>query len=270
MERRSRTAERPQSTEKVEWIMLMEEALNMEGSAGRSYNRFYEYSFLNQVLLASQGVREPVATYRRWQELGRQVRKGSKAKAILRPLPFKVKNELGEEETRVKGFKMVNCLFPVSDTDGEPLTDVEPKLWSKERALGALAIREVAFAGLDGNVAGYSVGRDFAVSPVASYPKKTLFHELGHIVLGHTSPEQIEEYSRHRGIAEFQAESVAYLSMNELEMTDHMDAAESRHYIQTWLRDEQPDDASIRQVFSATDKILRAGRVIGDGTQEEV
>jgi hypothetical protein len=30
-----------------------------------------------------QGVREPVATYNRWQELSRQVRNGSKARAAI-------------------------------------------------------------------------------------------------------------------------------------------------------------------------------------------
>ena len=33
-----------------------------------------------------QGVAEPVATYNRWRELGRQVRKGTKAKAVLAPV----------------------------------------------------------------------------------------------------------------------------------------------------------------------------------------
>jgi serine/threonine protein kinase len=33
-----------------------------------------------------QGTREPVATYSRWIELGRQVRKGSKAKVVLAPV----------------------------------------------------------------------------------------------------------------------------------------------------------------------------------------
>jgi hypothetical protein len=37
-------------------------------------------------------------------------------------------------------------------------------------------------------------------------------------------------------------------------------ASESRAYIQGWIRDERPGDAAIRQVFGATDQILRAGR----------
>jgi hypothetical protein len=55
------------------------------GALGNSYTRFYNYSFLNQIRLMMEGIAEPVATYNRWQELGRQVRKGSKAKVVLAP-----------------------------------------------------------------------------------------------------------------------------------------------------------------------------------------
>jgi antirestriction protein ArdC len=244
----------------IEWDRLMEEALTMPGSLGNTYNRFYEYSFTNQMLLYMQGVYEPVATYKRWLEMGRQVQKGSKAKAILRPIAFKQTNSDGVEESKIKGFKMVNCLFGASETEGDPLPECEPREWSRAKALGALAIREVQFTELNGNMAGYSINRDIAINPVAKYPLKTTLHEMGHIVLGHTTSDGLEEYQTHRGTHEFQAESVAYLAMNELDATDHMDAAESRGYIQGWLRGERPNDASIRQVFTSVDHILKAGR----------
>lgn len=245
---------------KVEWPRLIEEALNMPGAMGSTYSRFYNYSYLNCLLLMSQGVREPVATYRKWAELGRQVQKGSKAKAILRPIAYKGKNDQGEDEQKIGGFKMVNCLFTVSETEGDDLPEYEPAEWGEPRALGALAIRKVQFEQLNGNIAGYSIDRDIAISPVAPYPFKTLVHEIGHVVLGHTSPEQIGEYQGHRGVKEFQAEATAYLTLTELEATDQMDAAESREYIRSWLKGERPDDASIKQVFGAVDKILKAGR----------
>jgi antirestriction protein ArdC len=80
-------------------------------------------------------------------------------------------------------------------------------------------------------------------------------------VLGHTSGEQLAEYRTHRGIKEFEAEATAYLCANELEQLDAMDASESRAYIQGWLRGERPDDQSIKRVFAATTKILKAGRI---------
>ncbi|RAN78001.1 hypothetical protein B5P43_18390 [Bacillus sp. SRB_336] len=241
----------------------------MEPGELTSYNRFYNYSLLNQLLLHSQGARGPVATYAKWQELGRQVQKGSKAKAILRPIFYKGTNDQGEEEQQVKGFKMVNCLFTASETEGDDLLEYEPPTWNKQRALGALAIVQVDFEQINGNIAGYSYDRNVAINPVARYPFKTLLHEIGHVCLGHTSEAGMEEYRRHRGLMEFQAESTAYLALNELDATDQFDAAESRGYIQTWLRNERPEDAAIKQVFTATDKILKAGRLEAkDGTDQ--
>jgi hypothetical protein len=242
----------------IQWGELLEEALTMPGGLGNTYNRFYEYSFGNQILLYLQGMREPVNTYDRWQAMGRQVMKGSKAKSILRPIFAKVETN-GVQEQKVRGFKMVKCLFGVSETEGDPLPEPTPREWSKERAIGKLGIREIPFTQLDGNLQGYSQGLDIAINPVAAYPFKTWLHEAGHIVLGHTTGEGMAEYRTHRGLMEFQAEGTAYLCANELEVTDQMDAAESRFYIQHWLQDERPDDRAIKQVFSATTAILKAG-----------
>jgi hypothetical protein len=210
----------------------------------------------------SQGVETPVATYARWQSLGRQVLKGSKAKEIVRPIIITLKDQLDDqgEPKKLMKFKPVKCLFTVSDTEGEELPPAEIPDWSLDRALDTLDIKRVPFQLLDGNTAGYSYDRNIAINPVAVHPLKTTFHELGHVVLGHTAPEAIAEYSTHRGVKEFQAESTAYLTMNELEQLTEDEACESRGYIQGWLRKERPPDVAIRQVFSATDKILKAGR----------
>lgn len=248
-----------QEPQKLNWSELLEEALTMPGGLSDTYSRFYRYSMLNQILLFQQGVREPVNTYQRWLDMGRQVQKGSKAKSILRPIFYKDTDDNGEETQKVRGFKMVRCLFGASETEGDPLPEYEPPEWSPTRALGALAINKVAFEHVDGNIQGYSRGNELAINPVAKYPLKTLIHEMGHIVIGHTVPERLAEYQEHRGIFEFEAEGTAYLAMNELRAHDQFDAAESRAYIQTWLRDAKPNEQSIRSVFTATDKILRAG-----------
>ena len=57
----------------LDWPALLHEALTAPGQVGATYNRFYPYSYTNQMYLRLQGVREPVATYRRWQAVGRQV-----------------------------------------------------------------------------------------------------------------------------------------------------------------------------------------------------
>jgi hypothetical protein len=48
--------------------------------------------------------------------------------------------------------------------------------------------------------------------------------------------------------------------MNELGMLDEHTAEVSRGYIRHWLSDEHPPDTAIQQVFTAVDRILKAGR----------
>ena len=49
--------------------------------------------------------------------------------------------------------------------------------------------------------------------------------------------------------------------MNELQQLDEETATRSRGYVQSWLEGERPPDKAIREVFSATDQILKAGRL---------
>lgn len=243
---------------KFDWHDLLAESVTMPGRFGDTYSRFYPYSYANQALLMMQWPPEPMATYKRWEAMGRQVQRGARAKSILRPIIVKREDANGDEHAFTR-FKLVKCLFGASETEGQPLPDAEPRTWNKAKALGSLAINEVPFRSLDGNTQGYSYGREFAINPVAKYPLKTTLHELGHIVLGHTTPDGLSEYRQHRGVKEFQAEGVAYLCGKELEVD--MDHDESRAYIQHWLQDEHPPVQSVKQVFAATTAILKAGWV---------
>jgi Zn-dependent peptidase ImmA (M78 family) len=95
-------------------------------------------------------------------------------------------------------------------------------------ALQTSGIRQIPFDELNGNMQGYSEGRNIAINPVAVNSDKTWFHELGHVVLGHTLAGALEEYTTHRGIFEFQAEATAYLASHELQQLDETTAIRSR------------------------------------------
>lgn len=254
----------------LDWTELLNTVLTLPGDVGSLsaiYCRFYNYSYLNQALMYMQGLREPVATYKRWLEIGRQVRKGSKARQILRPITVTRKDSDGVKSTdkadTFTRFKMVNCIFPISDTDGDDIELPELPAWSVTAAAIELGITKETFAMLDGNTQGYSHGTSYAINPVAVHPLKTAVHELAHIVLGHTARD---DYSTHRGLCEFQAESVAYIVMSEVAPLKDGDTewswspASSRAYVQQWLGDTQVTDAHIKAVFSAANKILVAGR----------
>lgn len=251
-------------TLELDWPELLNTVLTLPGDVGSLssiYCRFYNYSFLNQVLMYCQGLNEPVATYKRWAEIGRQVRKGSKARQILRPITVSRKDSDGNRSTdpadSFTRFKMVNCIFPLSDTDGDDVELPELPAWSVTAAALELKITREAFADLDGNKQGYSHGHAYAVNPVAVHPLKTAVHELAHVVLGHTTDD---EYSTHRGLCEFQAEAVAYIVMSEVGSPEQWSPSTSRAYVQQWLGETQVTDAHIKAVFSAANKILVAGR----------
>jgi N-terminal domain of anti-restriction factor ArdC len=250
----------------LDWTELMQTVLTMPGSMGQTYCRFYDYSVTNQVLMFMQGLREPVATYKRWQSVGRQVRRGSKARSIIRPITVTRRDDAGDVEATFTRFKVVNCIFPFSDTDGPDVELPELPEWNLTAAALALDIRREAYADLSGNVQGYSYGRTFAVSPCAVHPVKTSIHELAHITLGHTAHD--ERTDDHRGLREFEAEATAYVVMAEVAGLDSNSWApdESRAYVQHWLAsaDQHVSEVNIRRVFSAANKILTAGRPARD------
>jgi hypothetical protein len=261
----------------IDWRATLTEALNAPGSLGNTYAKFYCYSFLNQIRLMMQGTFEPVATYNRWKELGRQVRKGSKAKVVLAPIILSRKTTDaggdvvigtdGEPRKRqiLVGFRDSRTVFGFSDTEGDEPPPVQLSGWDTESALSVLGIDRVAFDMVNGNVQGFSFedqrGRHLALNPTAAYPAKTLFHELAHLVLGHCKAGD----ETHRGVAEFEAEATAYLVAKELELIA-WDPAESRAYIQAWLAGTEVTEVTednISRVFAAVNKILMAGRVRG-------
>lgn len=241
---------------------LLEGLLTLEGSTGETYRRFWNYSPRNIGFLALQGCPPaPVATYRKWEQLGFHVQKGEKAYSILRPIQVKVENEEKPDEPKmIRRFKVVKALFHYGQVAGEgelPLYEVPD--WSVDRAIEELDITRVPYQSYDGNTQGVSFGRNIAISPVAAYPLKTTVHEIGHVVGGHTTPENLAIYQDHRGVFEFEAEATAHLTLSEIGALDQFNPAESRAYIQSWMQNERPPEKSFTTVLNSTTKILDAG-----------
>jgi hypothetical protein len=109
---------------------------------------------------------------------------------------------------------------------------------------------------LNGNCQGNAKGRQIAINPLAQMPAKTTLHELAHIELGHTSEAVHDSEILPRSLKEVEAESVALLCLESL----GMDGAEfCRGYIQNWLAGAEIPERSAQRIFSAADKILKAG-----------
>lgn len=214
-------------------VTLLEDALKalaIEGEWERYLNvqaRFRSYSARNGLLIARQypGATQ-VAGYRTWQSLDRQVIKGSRAIKIVAPI------RQPDEGVR---FRTVS-VFDISQTTGADLP-VTPRLLLGDDPVGLFdTLIEVANAHdfivslgtLPDGVNGLCSHRErtiiISTNPPERHQAKTLAHELSHALL-HSEPGTT------RAIAEFEAESVAYLVCHAFGIES---ASYSFSYIMQW------------------------------------
>ena len=78
----------------VSWAALLDEAVRKPGFIHQAYSRFHNYSLGNQLLALFQcfarGIQPgTLATFPKWKELGRCVKKGEKALTLCMPLTCK-------------------------------------------------------------------------------------------------------------------------------------------------------------------------------------
>lgn len=246
---------------------LLADAISKPGILSSAYSAFHSYSLGNQLhALAQCTARDialgPIATYPGWKEKGRHVRKGEKAITLCMPVTCKAERinaRTGEaEEGGFTRFIFRPSWFALSQTDGaDYAAEVKAPAWDAGRALVALEIEAAPFEHMNGNCQGYAVERKIAVSPIAQFPHKTRFHELAHVVLGHTAEQAMtDSESTPRDIRETEAESVAYILCSLLGLPGQ---EESRGYIQHWLRGNAIPERSAQRIFSAADRIMKAG-----------
>ena len=211
---------------------------------------FHSYSFANQMLIAIAHanayraglVDTPspslVAGYNAWKrDHNRQVMKGQKGYPILAPVI--VKDE--EDNSKCVGFRLV-YVFDIAQTAGDDVVTLPQAKPISDSAneLHLEAIRNyITSKGYTVSTADYLDGANGVTIPSDKQVKtlstlssghtlKTLIHETAHIAL-HT--EDTFDYVAHRGIAETEAESVAYVVAKYLglDTTDY-----SVPYVSNW------------------------------------
>jgi hypothetical protein len=267
--------------ERPDWGKLFAEALTSPGKLSEAYSVFHEYSLSNRILATIQlGMRglplAPIASFNKWKEQGRHVKKGEKAISLIMLLSMKSKAkglmgegdeaDGGENKAGKRGFTIFvlkRNWFSLDQTDGAAYQpEVTIPEWDKAQALANLEITEECFAHLNGNVHGYAFPNEkrLAVNPLAAMPWKTLFHEIAHCLLHSQEAQMADGALMPKDIKEAEAESVAYLCCATLGLPGLED---SRGYIQDWLgsseRSEEFARKRVTRVFSTADKILKAG-----------
>ncbi len=247
------------------WSTLLSEAVSKPGLILQAYNAFHSYSVGNQILaivqLNARGLQPaPINTYPGWLSKGRQVKKGERALVLCQPVTFKDK---ADPEARRLGFMYKARWFALSQTEGQDLDPIKIPEWSKLDALFELDVEQIAFDLADGNVQGFAKHRQLAINPLAQLPHKTLFHELAHIILGHTEELSFADAeTTPRNLREVEAESVALLCCESLNLEG---SAYCRGYIQNWMQGEVIPDESARRIFRAADRILKGGAPVEEG-----
>ncbi len=206
---------------------------------------FRTYSLNNQLLIHRQRPDATrVAGFRKWQSLGRQVRRHEQGIAILAPLLVKGTDREGSEDrplVRLKGFRIVH-VFDIAQTEGEPepeglgpfpeITAPDPMLLVSLIAAASRAGIGVAFSNDTSlNARGWYDGAAHNITLVECYSTpsqiRTMLHELGH-----ACDDDLHDLERTRAQNELVAESAAYLVGSGkfgLKMSDS-----SAHYLTGW------------------------------------
>ena len=283
------------------WSELLHRAVAEPGLISDAYTRFHGYSLGNRFAALIQcemrGLEPgPLNSFNGWRKLGYAIQEGEKALTLCMPLKGTLHREKadspGQKSTPhedghpdveaveyIRAFVWKPSWFVLSQTvplsdNVAPLPTAAPLAWDGPKALAALDIKQVPFDLLDGNALGFARKRDIAVSPLSPYQFKTLFHELAHVVLGHTTDNFRGEGNTgldlsdgpqlSHALIEVEAESVALLLLATLDLPGQEFC---RGYIQHWMGEgdspaQDIPEKSAQRIFGAADRILCAG--VGD------
>ena len=243
----------------------------------RTMARLPQYSFGNLVLIHAQHPAPTmVAGYRRWQELGRQVKKAERGIKILVPHIYRGKrtgegtsekdHESGDEQEpgtkTLRGFG-VGTVFDVSQTDGPPVPEPPPVEMIDGASDMGMRLYGDLLDFLETN--GISVSREHT-EPANGYfqpatnhvaigyhidgdqATKTLTHETAHVVAGHTLGMNGQDI-------ETVAESAAFVVLTRYGVDS---SGYSFPYVARWARDRTTLKRNLDTVQHVSSTIIAA------------
>lgn len=259
-------------------------------------SKFHNYSFNNTLLIALQKPEATlVAGYQAWQKnFNRHVNKGEKGIRILAPAPYKIKEERDklepvtgevildkdgmpqteEVEIKIPAFRAVS-VFDVSQTDGEPIPELEAKelLSTVEgyedfiKAVTFVAPVPVSFEDIPGDSKGFfsPTEKRIAVQEGMSESQtlKTMVHETAHSMLHDKEVNKdILAPAKDRNTKEVEAESIAYTVCQHF----GIDTSEySFGYIAGWSTGRD-----MKELKSSLDTIRRTASELITGIEEQL
>lgn len=224
---------------------------------------FHKYSANNRILIQIQkpGATQ-VASFLKWKELGRFVKKGEKAIKILAPIFRKSneKNAQGENVEKIDGvwFKTVP-VFDISQTEGSevPNWNIRPQLGSDDQGLYSLLKKQLENRGitvseekLNGPL-GISYGGMIKIDNTNQDQVSmflTLIHEAAHEILHKGSESRLLS----KNDKECQAEATAYIVACHF----GLESVVSAEYMIHWGNYEKEFLKNLSAVVKASEEIL--------------
>lgn len=136
------------------------------------------WSFGNRLLMFLNNTSD-ARGFRQWQQVGRSVKKGSKAFAIICPSTAIKENQYGEKETIVLGFRTAP-VFKVEDTEGKELQveHLPPKELPPLYHVAEQWNLTINWKSILGSFGTFS-SEQKAIT-LATYDENVFFHELAH------------------------------------------------------------------------------------------
>ena len=196
------------------------------------------WSLHNRVLAMMAGTAD-ARGFRQWKEVGRHVKKGSRAFCILGPRMVKVADKETDEETmRLVGFVAIP-VFRAEDTEGDPLD-------YQSHPVPAHPLMEVArrwdvkieTAGFQGHAYGWTDGQKITL---CTPDELTFFHELGHVADGREHTLKGGQHSDQEIVAQLVAATLGHL-VGRKDPNDGYSLKYISGYAQSWYPKLSPAD----------------------------
>lgn len=237
------------------------EYLSNPGKISAAYSAFHNYSVLNQWLAMSQVLQYwPLNTFKWWQRLWRRIKKWEKAIALIMPVTKKEKDEKWDDKVVSRFFICKRNWFTIHQTEGDDVIIADPPGFDFSLIDEKLWVTREEFSGMSWNCQWYAYNTTYAINPVGFNKDKTRFHELAHILLGHTDRKIIDTDTLEKDEKEFEAESVALICAATIWQTEEQ-LTYSLWYIQNWGIPKNLDKKRIEKLFSVANKILQAAKI---------
>lgn len=238
----------------------------------KSMSKFHRYSLNNVILITSQMKDAThVASFTKWKELDRSVKKGEHGLQIFSPI---IRNKLdpetkeiiineksGKPEKVITGFKPA-YVFDISQTEGKELPEIVKVLTGKvedfeklKEALMKVSDVPISFEHINGRANGYYSRAEEKIVVEESLPEaqkiKTMVHEISHSMLHSNADDEKERTTK-----EVEAESTAYTvcSYLGLDTSDY-----SFGYIGGWSKDMELSELkeSLSSIKDTSSKIIK-------------